>query len=224
MQLKTSMGCCTSHSYLSEQTLVTWYVSLTSLSLLSSVGHTDAYNWRTFVTDIRQLTNTILIQHVTRFYKCVSSVRGTRCVAIVLRHPVSATSLAWTCCRYMDQKAKKSGCDCRQGSKRWRSWLRHCATAVKVTASIPYGVIGIFHWHNPSGPGVDSASNRTSNTSWGVKPAGAYGWQPYHLHVPIVLKSGSLNLLEPSGTIQACNGIALPLPLLSAEGAISLFS
>jgi hypothetical protein len=29
--------------------------------------------------------------------------------------------------------------------------------------------------------------------------------------VPIVLKSGSLNLLEPSGPIQACNGIALPL-------------
>jgi len=26
-----------------------------------------------------------------------------------------------------------------------------------------------------------------------------------------VLKSGSLNLLEPSGPVQACNGIALPL-------------
>jgi len=32
--------------------------------------------------------------------------------------------------------------------------------------------------------------------------------------VPIVLKSGSLNLLEPSGPVQACNGIALPLLLL----------
>jgi hypothetical protein len=28
--------------------------------------------------------------------------------------------------------------------------------------------------------------------------------------VPIVLKSGSLKLLEPSGSVQACNGIALP--------------
>jgi len=27
------------------------------------------------------------------------------------------------------------------------------------------------------------------------------------------LKSGSLNLLKPSGPVQACNGIALPLPL-----------
>jgi hypothetical protein len=28
--------------------------------------------------------------------------------------------------------------------------------------------------------------------------------------VPIVLKSGSLNLLAPSGPVKACNGIALP--------------
>ena len=34
--------------------------------------------------------------------------------------------------------------------------------------------------------------------------------QPYHFHVPIVLKSGSLNLLELSGPVQACNEIALP--------------
>jgi hypothetical protein len=44
--------------------------------------------------------------------------------------------------------------------------------------------------------------------SWGVKAASALCWQPYHLHVPTVLKSGSLNLLEPSGPVQACNGIA----------------
>ena len=62
------------------------------------------------------------------------------------------------------------------------------------------------------GPGVDSASNRNEYQEYllGVKAAGAYGWQPYHLHVPIVLKSGSPNLLEPSGLVQACNGIALP--------------
>ena len=30
--------------------------------------------------------------------------------------------------------------------------------------------------------------------------------------MPIVLKSESLNLLKPSGPVQACNGIALPLP------------
>ena len=34
-----------------------------------------------------------------------------------------------------------------------------------------------------------------------------------NLHVSNVLKSGSLNLLEPSGTVQACNGVDLPFTL-----------
>jgi len=77
------------------------------------------------------------------------------------------------------------------------------------------------------GSGVDSASNRNEYQEYflGVKADGAQGWQPYHLHVPIVLKSGSPNLLEPSGPVQAANGITklsrtlclypinLPLPL-----------
>ena len=29
--------------------------------------------------------------------------------------------------------------------------MRHCATSEKVAGSIPDGVIGIFHGHNPSG-------------------------------------------------------------------------
>ena len=33
--------------------------------------------------------------------------------------------------------------------------------------------------------------------------------------MPIVLKSWSLNLLEPSGPVQACNEIALPFTLLA---------
>ena len=44
----------------------------------------------------------------------------------------------------------------------------------------------------------------TRDISWGVKVAGAY-----HLRVPIVLKYGILNLLEPLGSAKACNGIAL---------------
>ena len=49
---------------------------------------------------------------------------------------------------------------------------------------------------------------------WGVTVVGPWGCQPYHLHVPTVLKSGNLNLLESSGPIQACSGIALPLLIL----------
>jgi len=62
-------------------------------------------------------------------------------------------------------------------------------------------------------PGVDSASNRNECQEYilGVKATGAWGWKPYHLHVPIVLKSGSLNLLEHSEPVQACNRIAFTL-------------
>ena len=74
-----------------------------------------------------------------------------------------------------------------------------------------------FHWHNPSGRTMPLGSTQpltemsTRNVSCGVKAAGPYGWQPYHLRMPIVLKSGSLNLPEPLGLVQACNGIVLPL-------------
>src|SRR5215475_12309207 len=34
---------------------------------------------------------------------------------------------------------------------RWRSWLGHCTTNLKVAGSIPDGVNEIFHSHNPSG-------------------------------------------------------------------------
>jgi hypothetical protein len=53
----------------------------------------------------------------------------------------------------------------------------------------------------------------TRNISWGVKAAAALVQQPYHLHVPVVLKFRSLNLLESSGSVQARTGIALPLLL-----------
>jgi hypothetical protein len=47
----------------------------------------------------------------------------------------------------------------------------------------------------------------------GGKLAGAWGWRPHNLYVPNVMKSGSLNLLEPSGPHQAFYGTPLPLPL-----------
>jgi hypothetical protein len=68
-------------------------------------------------------------------------------------------------------------------------------------------------------PGVDSASNWNEQQEYFlvVKTAGALGWHLYHLHVPIVLNCGSLKLLEPSGPVQACNGIALPLYLFMTQ-------
>ena len=62
---------------------------------------------------------------------------------------------------------------------RWCSWLRHCATRRKVAGSIPDGVIGIFHCHNPSSrtktlrPTQSLLELSTRNTSRKVKAAGA---------------------------------------------------
>jgi hypothetical protein len=46
----------------------------------------------------------------------------------------------------------------------------------------------------------------------GGKAADVEGWQPCHFRVPIVLKFGRLNFLEHLGPVQACNGVAVPLP------------
>jgi hypothetical protein len=81
------------------------------------------------------------------------------------------------------------------------------ATSRKVTSSIPDCVIGIFRRHNTSGRTVALGSTQpltemsTKNISWGVNK----------LHVPNVLKSESVNILEPQGPVQAGNGIVLSM-------------
>jgi len=55
----------------------------------------------------------------------------------------------------------------------------------------------------------------TRNISWG-KGGRCLGPQPYYFRVPIVLKSGSLNLLEPSGPVMGL----LYLYLLSLSDAV----
>ena len=85
--------------------------------------------------------------------------------------------------------------------------IGHCATSRKVAGSIP-NVIDIIL-------PVDSAFSRNEFQVYFLGGGGKGGWclgsQPYNLHVPIVLKSGSLSVLEPSGLVKACTGIALLL-------------
>jgi len=90
----------------------------------------------------------------------------------------------------------------------WRSFLRHCR---KVAGSIPGGIIGIFHWLNPSGRNVALGSTQplteisTRNISWAAMTAGSKVWQTYHFHVPAVMKTVILSLLETSQPLQAWN-------------------
>jgi hypothetical protein len=52
-------------------------------------------------------------------------------------------------------------------------WFRYCATNRKVAGSIPDGIIGIFHWHNPSDRTMALGSTQpltemsTRGISWG---------------------------------------------------------
>jgi hypothetical protein len=61
----------------------------------------------------------------------------------------------------------------------WCSWLRYCATNQKAAGSIPNGVTGIFHWHNPFGRTMalgliqPLTEMSTRNISWAVKAAGS---------------------------------------------------
>ena len=63
------------------------------------------------------------------------------------------------CKQYPNQTSNHVPCECKWsmllilliwGGMRWHVWFRHCATSQKVSVSIPDGVIGIFHWPNPS--------------------------------------------------------------------------
>ena len=71
-----------------------------------------------------------------------------------------------------------------------------------------------YSFRSHYGPGVYSTSNRNEYQEYflGGKDGRCVGLTTLKLHVPIVLKSRNLTLMEPCGPVQACNGIALPLP------------
>jgi hypothetical protein len=82
-----------------------------------------------------------------------------------------------TWCVIMKSTCSKLNTTLKIGGMQWRSWLRHCATSWKVAGSIPNGVTGFFHWHNPSGCTLALGSTQpltemsTRNVSWEVKAA-----------------------------------------------------
>jgi hypothetical protein len=61
-------------------------------------------------------------------------------------------------------------------------------------------------------PGVNIVYNINDYKEYflGVNVAVSWGWQSYHIHVLIILKSGSINFLEPSGPVQ---GFLLPVTM-----------
>jgi hypothetical protein len=93
-----------------------------------------------------------------------------------------------------------------------------------MAGSSPEGGIEIFHWRNPSGRTMALGSSQpltdmSTRNIWNEyqayfledKGGRCVGLKTYHLHVPIFLKSGSLNLLQPSGIAYLMHSLMMNL-------------
>ena len=103
-------------------------------------------------------------------------------------------------------------------------WLRCCATNRKVAGSIPEGVIGIFHWHNPSDSAMVLGPTQPL-TEMSTRRICGRCVRLTSLPPPcaVVMKSRNLNFLEPSGPLQTCNGSALPLSYMFRSKTIIIW-
>ena len=83
----------------------------------------------------------------------------------------------------------------------WVGGLRH------APAALPPGKIRYPLYRRLGGPQGRSGQVwvSTRNISWWVQAVGELGCQPYHLHVSIVQKSGSLNLMKLYGPVRGLN-------------------
>jgi hypothetical protein len=87
------------------------------------------------------------------------------------------------------------------------------AQRYKPEGSIADGVIGIFHWLNPSGRTMALESNQplreisARNIYWGVNEACAQGWQPHHFMCRFAWNLGPLTSWNPLGLFRPLQGL-----------------
>ena len=116
---------------------------------------------------------------------------------------------------HTSSELKELGLGCQ-----WRSWLRHCATSRKVAVSIPDCAseffvdimprVAFWPWGRliPQQRWVQECSLGQEG-GWKRPVRGAGKLSTFICRLSS--NSGSLKLLESSGPVQACTGIALPL-------------
>ena len=96
--------------------------------------------------------------------------------------------------------------------------MRHCCKRRKIAVSIPDCVLGLFFFYIILGSDEPAIKMSSRNVFWRLKAASIYVWQHYYIHVPTVLKSCSLNLLETARPVYACTGIDLPSDYNQRDG------
>jgi hypothetical protein len=84
-------------------------------------------------------------------------------------------------------------------------WLQYKKHAEKWPSQNTFGMWTVLYWTRSSRTqfGVSIIVGRLVGDTWNITCNFLY-------HVLIVLESWNLKLLEPSGPVQSCNGIALP--------------
>ena len=115
--------------------------------------------------------------------------------------------------RTLSLVTKMAGLNVRQqrGAQgtRWCSWLRHCARRRKVMVSIPFAVIGICHWLNPSGHTIALGSAQLlTEMSKGGRCLGLTTLPPSFTDCLKILGTSTFWSLK---ALAVCNGITLPL-------------
>ena len=115
---------------------------------------------------------------------------------------------------FLENLSEKTQISLKSWSTRWRICLRHCAARRKAACSIPDGIIGSFHWHDPSGRTMAVGSTQpltemsTRNISWGLRRSVPRADKLTTFVCRFFGNSGNLKLLERWGPVQACNGFA----------------
>jgi hypothetical protein len=107
-------------------------------------------------------------------------------------------------------------------------WLSRCTTSRTLPGSIPGDVTGLFSDIFPSDRTIALGSTQplvkvSTRTIPGDKDGRCVRLKTHHFHVPNVMKSGSLNLLETCGPHRACYGTPLPLPLSFFVNSFSVY-